>query len=107
MALSSLYLQKQILSNGLPVLLVPRPGDRVVTLDAWVSVGSADEPIGIGGVSHFLEHMLFKGTQRRGVGEIDRLVESVGGYLNAATSHDFTHYYVTVAADDFPVAADV
>ncbi len=107
MALSSLQLQKQVLTNGLPVLLVHRPGERVVTLDAWVSVGSADEPTGIGGVSHFLEHMLFKGTRRRGVGEIDRLVESVGGYLNAATSHDFTHYYVTVAADDFPVAADV
>jgi zinc protease len=107
MVLSSLNLHKQILSNGLPVLLVHRPGERVVTLDAWVSVGSANEPPGIGGVSHFLEHMLFKGTLRRGVGEIDPLVESVGGYLNAATSHDFTHYYITVAADDFAVAADV
>lgn len=95
------------LDNGLTVFIVPRPGCGVVTTDMWVSVGSADEPPELNGASHFLEHMLFKGTERRGVGEIDRTVESLGGYLNAGTSHDFTHYYIMAAAEHFPMLVDI
>jgi len=95
------------LPGGLTVILAPRPGSGVVTVDTWVAVGSADEPPRISGVSHFLEHMLFKGTERYGVGEIDRLIEGVGGLINAGTSHDFTHYHVTVATPNFPTALHV
>ena len=98
---------KEILPNGLTVLLVPCPGVRVMTVDVWVSTGSADEPPPINGVSHFLEHMLFKGTARFGAGEIDRAIEGVGGLLNAATSHDVTHYHVTAASPHLPIAMDV
>ena len=94
------------LPNGLTVLMVPRLGG-VVTVDAWIGVGSADETPELNGVSHFLEHMLFKGAGRYGPGEIDRVVEGVGGMMNAGTSHDFTHCYVTAASENFPVALDV
>ena len=56
---------------------------------------------------NFLEHMLFKGTNQFKVGEIDRLVEGTGGYLNAGTSHDFTHYYITLASGNFRTALHV
>lgn len=100
-------IHETVLPNGLTVLCVPHPEVGVVTVDAWVAVGSADETPALGGVSHFLEHMLFKGTERYGVGQIDREVERVGGYINAGTSHDFTHYYVTLAADRFDTALHI
>ena len=69
----------------------------IVTIDTWVKTGSVNETAQINGVSHFLEHLLFKGTQTYKVGEIDRLLESRGAEFNAATSDDFTHYYITTA----------
>ncbi len=86
------------LANNMPVLIVEESDSRVVTLDCWINTGSAAEPKDISGVSHFLEHMLFKGTSNRGVGEIDREIEAVGGMWNGGTSMEFTHYYLTVAA---------
>ncbi len=87
------------LENGLTVYAVESPDLPIVTLDMWVRTGSKDEPPEIAGVSHFLEHMLFKGTPRLGVGEYDRRIEELGGYLNAATSTDYTHYYMTLPAE--------
>lgn len=84
------------LDNGLRVFVYERESPEIVALDAWVATGAADEPAPVAGASHFLEHMLFKGTDSRGPGELDLLVESVGGYWNAATGHDFTHYYIVV-----------
>ncbi len=92
--------------NGLNVLICRTPGVGVATIDAWVRTGSANEPSSIGGVSHFLEHMLFKGTEKMGTGDMDRLVEGIGGVLNAGTSMDFTHYYMTVPAHEATVAID-
>lgn len=100
-------LRQERLANGLTVLIVPRPSVQVVTVDMWVATGSADEPPEINGVSHFLEHMLFKGTERYGVGQIDRAIEAVGGVINAGTSHDFTHYYVALAAEEFDTALHI
>ncbi len=71
----------------------------LVTLDVWVRVGSGDEPAGLEGISHFLEHMLFKGTERLRTGDYDRRIEELGGYLNAGTSSDYTHYYITVPSE--------
>ncbi len=84
------------LDNGLTVYALEHSDVPLVTLDMWVRVGSADEPAHLAGISHFLEHMLFKGTPRLPVGEYDRRIEALGGYLNAATSMNFTHYYMTV-----------
>jgi len=85
------------LGNGMTILVVENPDSSVVTLDVWVNTGSATEPKEINGVSHFLEHMLFKGTATRIAGEIDREIENVGGVWNGATSVEFTHYFLTVA----------
>ncbi len=93
------------LDNGLPVLIKTVP-NKVVTLDVWVNTGSANEAPRINGISHFLEHMLFKGTPRYGPGELDKVIMSVGGVWNAGTSKDFTHYYVTVASPYFETALD-
>jgi predicted Zn-dependent peptidase len=81
--------------------------NKVVTVDTWVGTGSADEDDRLNGVTHFLEHMLFKGTPRFGPGELDRTIMEIGGVWNAGTSKDFTHYYVTVAAPFFGRALDV
>jgi zinc protease len=90
--------------SGLTVLIRRAPGIGVATIDAWVKTGSANEPSALGGVSHFLEHMLFKGTAKMAPGDMDRLVEGIGGVLNAGTSMDFTHYYMTVPAHEATVA---
>ena len=92
----TLSIQEHRLACGMPMLLVDMPGTGVATADVWVRTGAADEPLAASGVSHFLEHMLFKGTERWGVGEIERAIEAVGGVTNAATSYDYTHYYVTL-----------
>lgn len=93
------------LDNGLPVIFKTVP-NKVVTLDVWVNTGSANEDDKRSGISHFLEHMLFKGTPRFGPNELDKVITSVGGVWNAGTSKDFTHYYVTVAAPYFETALD-
>jgi zinc protease len=95
------------LDCGLPVLLLEQHDVAVATADVWVRTGSADEPAELSGVSHFLEHMLFKGTAKYGLGEIERRIERCGGQSNAGTSYDFTHYYVTLPADHIGVAIDM
>ncbi len=96
-------LQKTVtrkLDNGLTLLMRPDRNVPVATADIWVRVGSGDEPPEIGGISHFLEHMMFKGTERFATGEIEREIENVGGVSNAATSYDFTHYYITLPSEN-------
>jgi zinc protease len=81
------------LANGLQVLLFEVPGAAVVSTTLWYRVGARDEALGGGGVAHFLEHMMFKGSARYGPGEIDRRTQALGGSNNAYTSHDATVYY--------------
>lgn len=76
----------------------------IVTIDTWVKTGSVNETAKINGVSHFLEHLLFKGTDTYKPGELDRILESRGAEFNAATSDDFTHYYITTATPYFEEA---
>jgi len=95
------------LDNGLTVLLKENHSNPIVTLDVWVNTGSMNEPPELNGVSHFLEHMMFKGTKRRPPGRIDLEIESVGGETNAATGKDFTHYYVTLASEYVTTGLDV
>ena len=70
-----------------------------VAIDVWVDAGASKEPLEWAGMAHFLEHMVFKGTQRLQPGEFDWIIESQGGVSNAATSHDYAHYYITIATE--------
>ncbi len=100
----------ETLPNGLTIVAEQMPVDAV-NLNVWVNVGSAVEPDPINGMAHFLEHMVFKGTPRLNSGEFERLIEERGAVTNAATSHDYTHYYITTAPKDFaqlaPLQLDV
>lgn len=93
------------LQNELTVVVQP-VRNKIATIDVWIGAGSANEDSANNGVSHFLEHMLFKGTPKYGLGELDKTIMSIGGIWNAGTSKDFTHYYVTVAAPFFETALD-
>jgi zinc protease len=85
---------------GLTIIAEQMPID-VVTLDVWARVGSAMEPDEINGMAHFLEHMVFKGTEHLKAGEFEQRVEERGAVMNAATSQDYTHFYITTAPKDF------
>jgi zinc protease len=95
------------LDNGLSVILVEDHSAPVVALNVWVRTGSADERPDQWGMAHVHEHMLFKGTQRRGVGEIAATVEGAGGNINAFTSYDMTVYHITMASRDAATGVDV
>lgn len=92
------------LPNGMEVLVREEPAFQVVEVQIWVGAGSRDEPRGKEGVAHLFEHMIFKGTEKYGVGEIARAVEASGGDINAYTSQENTVYHVTIAAEHFPAA---
>lgn len=85
------------LSNGLEVVVVSDHRAPVVTHMVWYRVGAADEAPGKSGIAHFLEHLMFKGTEKLGPGEASRIIARIGGNENAFTSHDYTAYYQTVA----------
>ncbi|GAX42580.1 processing protease [Tolypothrix sp. NIES-4075] len=89
-----------ILPNGLTIVAEQMPIEAV-NLNLWVKVGSAVESNAINGMAHFLEHMIFKGSERLSSGEFERQIEERGAVTNAATSQDYTHYYVTTAPKDF------
>lgn len=84
---------QRVLRNGLKALVLPRPGVPTVVCDLFYPVGSADEPAGRSGLAHFVEHMLFKGTERLPKGQIDRLSFLAAGQSNAETAEDCTHYW--------------
>ena len=85
------------LANGLEVVVVSDHRAPVVTHMVWYRVGAADDPLGKSGIAHFLEHLMFKGTDKLGPGEASRIIARIGGNENAFTSHDYTAYYQTVA----------
>ncbi|WP_375513713.1 M16 family metallopeptidase [uncultured Nostoc sp.] len=98
------------LPNGLTIIAEQMPVEAV-NLNLWIKVGSAVESDSINGMAHFLEHMIFKGTERLTSGEFERRIEERGAVTNAATSQDYTHYYITTAPKDFaelaPLQIDV
>jgi zinc protease len=95
------------LPNGLTVVLHETDLAPVAEFQIWARAGSADERDDERGLAHFHEHMLFKGTERRGLGEIAGEVEGAGGRINAYTSHDLTVYHATMPADAFATGIDV
>lgn len=100
-------LTKIVLDNGLSAVLVENHAAPVVAFQVWVNVGSRYEQDDEAGISHVFEHMLFKGTQKRGVGEIAQEVEGAGGNINAFTSFDHTVYHLVLASRYFDVGLDV
>ena len=99
------------LDSGLTVIHQHISTTPIVAVDVWLRVGARREPENSSGMAHFLEHMIFKGTSALAPGVFDREVESRGGTTNAATSHDYTHYFLTTAApyleDTLPYLAEL
>lgn len=95
------------LSNGLPVILDKVDTVQTVAMGVWCNVGSRFETPEISGISHFLEHMVFKGTTSRSALDISQEIESVGGSLNAYTSREVTGYHARVLSKDWKLATDI
>ncbi|MGH7551002.1 MAG: M16 family metallopeptidase [Gemmatimonadota bacterium] len=95
------------LENGLRVLVRENHSVPLVAVDCWIAVGALHETDEHAGISHFLEHMFFKGTERYPLGSMDRIVKAMGGYNNAATSLEFTHYYIVAPSEHLEVALDL
>ncbi len=97
----------QKLPNGQTLVVYEIHNNPIVTIDTWIKTGSINENDDNNGISHFLEHLFFKGTKAHPTGDIDRILESKGAIVNAATSKDFTHYYITLPSADFDTALDL
>ena len=98
---------ERLLDNGLRALILPRKRVPIVVCDLFYPVGSFDEPPGKTGLAHFLEHMLFKGTERFPKGQIDQLAFIAGGQANAETGEDYTHYWFTFPSGRWEIALQV
>ena len=101
------HLHKVTLENGLTVLVKEMPGTRVATVQIWVKTGSVYENADEAGITHFIEHMIFKGTETRGPGELAGAIESVGGRINAYTSYEYTVYHATLSAVHWDMAFEL
>ena len=99
--------EMSVLKNGLRVVSLNYPQYETVSLGIWVHTGSAYEQLKNNGISHFLEHMVFKGTASRSAIEISEEIENVGGQTNAYTSREFTAFYAKMLKEDAPLAVDV
>ncbi|MGH8971417.1 MAG: M16 family metallopeptidase, partial [Actinomycetes bacterium] len=99
--------RRTVLPGGLRVVTEAMPTVRSVTVGIWVGVGSRDEAPSLAGASHYLEHLLFKGTRRRDALEISSAIDAVGGEMNAFTSKEYTCFYARVLDTDLPLAVDV
>lgn len=95
------------LDNGQTVVVQEVKNNPIVTIDTWIKTGSIDENDSNNGVAHFLEHLFFKGTKNHAPGDFDKILETKGAITNAATSKDFTHYYVTIPSKDFDLALEL
>lgn len=95
------------LPSGLTVIIREEHTINLAAVDIWIKAGSINETEENRGGSHFVEHMIFKGTRKYGPGEIDRTIEGIGAELNGGTSKDYVHFYTTVASEYLPVALDV
>src|ERR1700689_2205419 len=98
---------RSVLPGGLRVVTEFLPAVRSVSLGIWVGVGSRDEDEAHAGATHYLEHLLFKGTGRRTALEISSAMDAVGGEMNAFTAKEYTCYYARVLDSDLPLAVDI
>jgi len=95
------------LANGIRLVTERMPDVRSVALGFWIDVGSRDESLELGGVSHFLEHLLFKGTEQRTARQIAESVEAVGGEMNAFTTKEYTAFYTRLLDEDLDLGLDI
>ena len=100
-------LHKYTLPNGLTAIVEENRRAPVVAVQVWVKVGSIYESEKLAGITHLIEHMIFKGTKTRGPGEIAGTIEAYGGYINAFTSYDYTCYYIVGPRELLEVALDI
>jgi predicted Zn-dependent peptidase len=100
-------MNKHTLSNGLRVLVEQLPTYRSVSFGIWVKIGSRNESSVQNGISHFIEHMLFKGTDRYSAKDIAEVFDGIGGNVNAFTTKEYTCYYAKVLDEHLPIAVDV
>jgi predicted Zn-dependent peptidase len=100
-------IKRSVLPSGLRVITEAMPGVRSASIGVWVGVGSSGESPSVAGASHFLEHLLFKGTKTRTGLEIAAAMDAVGGEFNAFTEKEHTCFYATVLDDDLPLAVDM
>ncbi|MCX7697913.1 MAG: insulinase family protein [Candidatus Goldbacteria bacterium] len=105
MAYDNVYKEK--FDNGLTVLIYENHLAPVCALNFWVKTGAAYEGDEEKGISHFIEHMMFKGTEKRGVGEIDKEIKALGGYNNAFTSYDATNYIIVLPSEHFEKGLEI
>ncbi len=108
-AVAALYdgVREETLPNGLRIYLKPIPEAPTVTIMTVYKVGSADEELAQTGLSHYLEHLMFKGTEKLKPGDIDKLTRRAGGHNNAYTTNDFTNFHFDIAADRWMVALEI
>ena len=99
--------QKSTLDNGLRIITEPMAGSRSASIGAWVAVGSRDEAPTLSGASHFLEHLLFKGTEDRSAREVAEMIDGVGGDMNAFTAREHTAFYARVPATARKMATEL
>lgn len=95
------------LDNGQTVVIQQVKTNPIVTVDTWIKTGSINETDKNNGVSHFLEHLFFKGSKNHAPGDFDKILENKGALTNAATSKDFTHYYITIPSKYFDLALEM
>lgn len=100
-------MERRQLSNGIRVVLEDMPTSRSVSFGIWVKTGSRNEEGPINGISHFIEHMMFKGTERYSAKDIADVFDGIGGNVNAFTSKEYTCYYAKVLDEHVPIAVDV
>lgn len=99
--------RRTTLPGGLRVVTETLPSVRSVTFGIWAHVGSRDETPTLNGATHYLEHLLFKGTERRSALDISAAIDAVGGEMNAFTAKEYTCYYARVLDSDLPLAIDI
>lgn len=100
-------MEKYILSNGIRVVIEQIPTVRSVAFGIWIKAGSRTEPLEVNGISHFIEHMMFKGSDRYNAKQIAEIFDGIGGNVNAFTSKEYTCFYFKVLDEHLPVAVDV
>ncbi|MFQ5828772.1 MAG: M16 family metallopeptidase [Candidatus Methylomirabilia bacterium] len=99
--------EKSVVPSGIRVITEQMPHVRSVAVGIWVDTGSRNEPEHRGGISHFIEHLVFKGTTSRSAEEIARTMDSVGGQMDAFTAKEYTCFYVCVLDEHLPLAVDL
>ena len=98
---------RDVFPNGLRLLTERMPHVRSVSIGVWLARGSRHEPIAQGGIAHFVEHMLFKGTLTRSAEDIAQTIDSIGGQMDAFTAKEYASYYIKVLDEHLPLAVDV